>query len=188
MKFHRNRSIPDVVLVVPDPIPDNRGSFAKTFGNDEFFEEGLVHYYPQQNTSYNKYKGTLRGMHYQAPPYTEAKLVSCIKGLIYDVAIDLRLNSPTFTKWVGYYLGEKDNMAALYIPPGFAHGYITLSDDVLVFYQISVLYKKEAERGVAWDDNVFRIKWPIEPTIISSRDSNHSYFWEGIDLNKFEIN
>lgn len=189
MKFHRNKAISDVVLVVPDPIPDERGSFAKTFGNDEFFEEGLVHYYPQNSLSYNKHKGTLRGMHYQAPPFTEAKLVSCIKGMIYDVVIDLRKGSETFTKWVGCYLSEKDNMAALYVPPGFAHGYVTMTDDATVFYQVSVPYKKEAERGVRWNDQRFNIKWPIEPIIISSRDLSHpSYLWEqGIDLNKFEL-
>lgn len=184
MKFYRNRTISDVVLVVSEPIPDYRGFFSKTFGNDELAAEGLVNYYPQNSLSYNKYKGILRGMHYQAPPYTEAKLVSCIKGMIYDVVIDLRKDSNTFFQWVGYYLSEKDCMSFLYVPPGFAHGYITLTDESYIFYQVSVSYKKEAERGVAWNDPQFKIKWPIEPLIISERDSSHPIFYpnQGLEL------
>ena len=185
MKFYRDRLISDVVLVVPEPIPDNRGTFARTFCNDELAQAGLINYYPQSNISTNKYAGILRGMHYQLPPYAEAKLISCVKGRIYDVAVDLRSKSPTFTKWVGYYLGEEDDMAALYIPPGFAHGYLTLTDNTSVFYRVSTPYTSKAEQGVMWNDPIFNIKWPIEPIIVSARDSNHEcYRWqEGIELN-----
>ena len=183
MKFYRDRLIPDVVLVVPEPIPDIRGTFARSFCNEELAAVGLINWYPQSNISTNKYKGTLRGLHYQLPPYAEAKLVSCVKGRIFDVAVDLRLNSETFTKWVGCYLGEEDDMAALYIPPGFAHGYITLTDNTSVFYRVSVPYTPNAEKGVMWNDTAFNIKWPLfDPIIISARDQSHSYVWEGINL------
>lgn len=183
MKFYKDRRIPDVVLVVPEAIPDMRGTFSRTFCEEEMSKNGLIDTYPQSNVSYNKHRGTLRGMHYQEPPFAEAKLITCIKGAVYDVAVDLRHDSDTFRTWTGYYLSDKDNMAALYIPPGFAHGYLTLTDDAMVFYRVSVPYTPKAEKGVMWNDDTFNIEWPIEPIIISDRDSDHPNFdYVGITL------
>jgi dTDP-4-dehydrorhamnose 3,5-epimerase len=150
-------------------VEDERGFFARTWCQREFEAHGLCARVVQCNTSFNKHKGTLRGMHYQAAPYAEAKLVRCTRGAIYDVIIDLRPDSPTLKGWVAAELTE-DNRRMLYAPEGFAHGYQTLEDNTEVFYQMSQFYVPEYARGVRWDDPAFKISWPVEKHIISERD------------------
>jgi dTDP-4-dehydrorhamnose 3,5-epimerase len=148
---------------------DERGFFARSWCQREFTELGLDPCVVQCNISFNKNKGTLRGMHFQAPPYAEAKLVRCTRGAIYDVIIDLRSESPTLFQWVSVEL-TSDNRSALYIPKGFAHGFLTLEADSEVFYQMSEFYVPEAARGVRWNDPLFRIDWPEKVQTISAKD------------------
>lgn len=157
-------------LIDIEPIHDERGSFARTFCKQEFGARGLETNFVQCSLSYNKKKGTLRGMHYQAAPHEEVKIVSCIKGAIYDVVIDLRPGSETFMRWVAVELTEQ-NRKSLYIPKGCAHGFQTLEDDSVVSYQISEFYHPESARGIRWDDPAFGICWPFAPAIISAKDA-----------------
>jgi dTDP-4-dehydrorhamnose 3,5-epimerase len=129
----------------------------------------------QSNVSFNRKKGTLRGMHFQRPPRAEAKLVRCTQGSIYDVVIDLRPDSATFCKWIGIEL-RADNRTALYIPEGFAHGFQTLRDNTELFYQMFTSYAPEWQRGVRWDDPAFDIKWPLPDPIMSERDRSYPPF------------
>ena len=161
-----------------DPLEDERGFFARSFCKREFEEHGLNPSVAQSNISYNKKKGTLRGMHYQVAPYEEAKLVSCIRGAIYDVIIDLRADSSSYCQWFAVELSG-ENYKMLYIPEGFVHGFQTLEDNTVVFYQMSEFYHPECARGVRWDDPAFGIKWPEEPTLIGERDKGYSLFTKG---------
>jgi dTDP-4-dehydrorhamnose 3,5-epimerase len=151
---------------------DERGFFARSFSAEEFAAHGLPTEMPQSSVSYNERKGTLRGLHYQAPPHGEDKLVRCTAGAIFDVIVDLRSASPTQRRWFGTEL-TADNRRAIFIPKGFAHGFITLRDDTEVLYMISVPYAPGSERGVRWNDPALAIKWPIEPVVISARDAAH---------------
>jgi dTDP-4-dehydrorhamnose 3,5-epimerase len=153
-------------------LEDERGFFGRSFCQKEFEEHGMTPHVVQANVSYNKVKGTLRGMHYQVSPYEETKLVRCVRGAIYDVIIDLRKNSPTYTKWIGVELRES-SYRMLFLPEGFAHGFITLEDDTEVTYQVSQFYTPGSERGIRWNDPAFNIKWPIEPVVISEKDRQH---------------
>jgi len=162
-------------IIELEPLEDERGFFARSFCQKEFEEHGLNPRIVQCNISYNKKKGTLRGMHYQITPYQEAKLVCCTKGAIYDVIIDLRKDSPTLKQWIAVEL-TAENRRMLYVPEGFAHGFQTLKDDTVVFYQMSEFYHPECARGVRWDDSVFGIIWPIAPGIISERDRVYPSF------------
>lgn len=157
-------------IIEPEPIEDERGFFARTFCAREFEAHGLNPRLVQCNISYNKRKGTLRGMHYQAAPHAEAKLVRCTRGAIYDVIIDLRPESPTYQEWVAVELTAGSHRM-LYVPERFAHGFQTLEDDSEIFYQMSEFYEPEYAQGVRWDDPVFMVEWPIPPGIISGRDS-----------------
>jgi len=150
---------------------DGRGFFARAYCEKEFRDHGIEPDVVQANVSYNKYKHTLRGMHFQAEPYGEAKLVRCTRGAIYDVIIDVRKNSPTYKEWIGVELSE-DNYRMLYVPEGFAHGFITLHDETVITYQVSEFYTPGAEKGIRWDDPEFGIDWPAEPVIISEKDEN----------------
>lgn len=155
-----------------EPREDERGFFARAWCQREFAEHGLETRIVQSNLSYNRRKGTLRGMHYQAPPHEEVKLVRCIRGSIFDVIIDLRPGSPTFKQWVGVEL-TATNRQMLYVPRGFAHGFQTLEDDTEVFYHVSEFYTPGAERGVRWNDPQFRITWPaVEKRILSPKDQS----------------
>jgi dTDP-4-dehydrorhamnose 3,5-epimerase len=156
-------------VIEPESIPDERGFFARTFCRNQFTAQGLNPNLAQCNISFNKLRGTLRGMHYQKAPYQEAKLVRCTQGAIYDVVIDLRRDSTTFTKWFGIELNA-DNRKAIYIPEGFAHGFLSLRDNTEVFYQMSEIYQAEYATGVRWDDPMILIKWPNEVNVISERD------------------
>jgi len=155
---------------------DERGFFARAYCEHEFKDNGLNTKYVQSNISYNDKLGTLRGMHLQKAPHGEIKLVRCIKGAIYDVILDLRKTSATFKQWRAFELTQ-ENHQTLYIPDGFAHGFITLEDNVEVFYQHSTFYAPNADASVRWDDPAFDIKWPeMEKIIISDKDKNFSNF------------
>jgi len=159
-------------LIEPERLEDERGFFARTFCQSEFKAHGLEANIAQCNVSYNKLKGTLRGMHYQAEPKAETKLVRCTRGAIYDVIIDLRQESPTYLQWLAAEL-TAENRKMLYIPKGFAHGFQTLEDDTEVFYQMSEPYAPEHARGLRWDDPAFTIKWPLKDKIISKKDMGY---------------
>lgn len=156
-------------------LEDERGFFGRTFCQKEFEEHGLTPFVAQANVSYNKKKGTLRGMHYQAHPYEESKLVRCVRGAIHDVIIDLRKDSPTYKKWIGVDL-EEGTYRMLYVPEGFAHGFITMKDHTEVIYQVSQFYTPGSEKGIRWNDPAFNIHWPVTPVVISQKDSSHEYF------------
>lgn len=158
-----------------EPREDERGFFARTWCAQEFETLGLNPRVVQCNISFNKKRGTLRGMHYQADPYKEAKLVRCTRGAIYDVIIDLRVASPTFRQWLSIEL-TAENRRAVYIPEDFAHGFQTLAEDTEVFYQMSEFFHPECARGIRWDDPMFRIEWPIANVIISQKDNSYSFF------------
>jgi dTDP-4-dehydrorhamnose 3,5-epimerase len=156
-------------IVEPERIEDERGFFARSWCETEFREHGLNPHLVQCNISFNRRKGTLRGMHYQVAPHEEAKLVRCTMGAVYDVILDLRPDSPTFRRWTAVELNAV-NRRMLYVPEGFAHGFQTLTDDTELFYQMSVAHVGGAARGVRWDDPAFGIRWPPPPRIISARD------------------
>jgi len=159
----------------PEFLNDERGFFARTWCKREFEAQGLTSQLAQCNISYNKIKGTLRGMHYQEAPHAEEKLVRCTRGAIYDVVVDLRPDSPTFKEWAGVVLDpEKRNM--LFVPTGCAHGFLTLEDEAEVLYQMSEFYNAGASRGVRWDDPAFQIAWPESVRVISERDRTYPDF------------
>jgi dTDP-4-dehydrorhamnose 3,5-epimerase len=162
-------------VVEPELINDERGFFACSWSMDEFEKQGLNPQLMQCNISFNNKRGTLRGMHFQEKPHEEAKLVRCTRGAIYDVAVDLRMNSPTRYQWTAAEL-TADNRRMLYIPEGFAHGYQTLIDDTEIFYQMSETYHPEAARGVRYDDPIFGVKWPLPLSVISERDRSYADF------------
>ena len=156
-------------------LTDDRGFFARSFCEKEFKDHGLNPRVVQCNISFNERKGTLRGMHYQIKPFEEAKLVRCTRGAIYDVIVDLRPDSPTFKQHFGLLL-TAHNRLLLYVPAGFAHGFITIEDDTEVFYQMSEFYSPEHARGVRWNDPAFGLEWPLEPTLISEKDRLYTDF------------
>lgn len=172
MKFVET-PLPGAFIVEPEPFADARGLFARVFCRREFEAHGLDHHVAQCNISFNPLRATLRGMHYQASPYEEAKLVRCTAGAVFDVIVDLRTNSPHYLRWFALELSA-ENRRTLYVPKGFAHGYLTLCDASEVFYLVSEFYSREHERGIRWDDPKIGIKWPIEDPILSERDQNFS--------------
>lgn len=162
-------------IVEPERYEDERGFFARSWCQNEFAEHGLNPRLAQCNISFNKKRGTLRGMHFQAPPRAEAKLVRCTQGAIYDVIIDLRPNSATFKHWIAVTLAA-ENRKMLYIPENFAHGFLTLEDNTEVFYQMSEFYAPSSARGLRWDDPLFAIFWPEPVSIISQKDQQFEDF------------
>lgn len=155
------------------PHEDERGGFARTYDEDVFARAGLPTHWPQCNTSWNRRRGTLRGMHFQLAPTEEPKLVRCTAGRVFDVAVDLRRSSSTYLGWVGVELSaEKRN--ALFIPAGLAHGFLTLEDGSEVYYQMGAVYDGALQRGVRWNDPAFAIAWPFEPIVISARDAGYA--------------
>jgi dTDP-4-dehydrorhamnose 3,5-epimerase len=162
-------------VIEPQRKEDERGFFARIWCAEEFESHALSARLAQCSISFNRRKGTLRGMHYQAAPYEEAKLVRCTKGAIFDVIIDLRADSPTYLKHFNVELTES-NRAMLYVPEGMAHGFQTLEDGTEVFYQISQPFHPESARGVRWDDPAFAIQWPPADRIISDRDRSFAIF------------
>ena len=157
-------------MIEIEPSVDERGFFARTFSEEEFGLRGLQTRVAQSSISFNRRRGTLRGMHYQAAPHEEAKLVRCTAGAMYDVILDLRSGSPTYLSSWGTELTAA-NHRMVYVPEGCAHGFMTLEDDSEVSYQISVPFTPAASRGVRWNDPAFSIAWPIEPVVMSNRDA-----------------
>jgi len=168
-------TLPGAFLIELEKHADHRGFFARTFCEREFESHGLQARYVQCSISFNLRKGTLRGMHFQAAPFQEAKLVRCSQGSIYDVIIDLRPDSPTFKRHLGVELSAA-NGKTLYVPEGFAHGFQTLQDNSEVFYQISQFYAPEHSRGVRWNDPAFGIVWPAAERTILERDQSYADF------------
>ena len=164
-------------VVEPERMTDARGFFARTFDAKEFEARGLNPRTAQTNLSHNPHRGTLRGMHFQRPPFAEAKLVRCTRGAIHDVIIDLRPGSPTRKAHFGVRL-DAENRTLLYVPEGFAHGFLTLTDDTEVSYQISQFYSPEHGAGVRWNDPAFGISWPGDVTVIAERDRTYPDYRE----------
>ncbi|MDH4128864.1 MAG: dTDP-4-dehydrorhamnose 3,5-epimerase [Spirochaetota bacterium] len=156
-------------IIELDEIKDDRGFFARSWCKKEFKDLGLNPKLVQCSISFNKKKGTLRGMHFQVKPHEEAKLIRCTMGKLYDVIIDLRPNSKTYKQWFSIELSQ-DNRKMLYIPEAFAHGFQTLTDNTEIFYQMSQFFHEESASGVSWDDPTFNILWPIKEIIISDKD------------------
>jgi dTDP-4-dehydrorhamnose 3,5-epimerase len=171
-------SLAGVFMIEPERFEDVRGFFSRTWSEREFTEQGLNSRILECNISFNRKKGTLRGMHYQAASFGQTKLVRCTQGAIFDVAIDLRPSSPTYTQWVGVELSAR-NRAMLYIPEEFAHGFQTLEDNSEVLYQMSQVFAPESARGVRWNDSAFGIEWPLEDPIIIERDAQYPDFQPG---------
>jgi dTDP-4-dehydrorhamnose 3,5-epimerase len=165
----------DAYLIAVEPVEDERGFFARLWCRQEFAAHGLDTKLVQCNLSFNKVRGTLRGMHYQLPPAAETKLVRCIQGAIYDVAIDLRPESPTYRQWTAVTLSAENHLA-FYIPQGFAHGFQSLTDETEIFYQMSAVYAPDYARGLRWNDPAFGIDWPLPVTVMSAKDQGYSDF------------
>jgi dTDP-4-dehydrorhamnose 3,5-epimerase len=162
-------SIPGAWVIDITPIHDDRGFFATTWLPDELRQRGIDSVVAQCNIAFNHRRGTLRGLHFQTAPHAQAKIVRATRGALLDVIVDLRPDSPTWRQWELFEL-TADNRRMLYIPPGLAHGYLTLTDDAEMFYQASTPWAPQAEAGVRWNDPAFGIKWPFEPTVISAKD------------------
>lgn len=165
-------SLMGAFVVEVETVKDDRGFFARSWCRHEYERLGLNTNLMQCNISFNKHAGTLRGMHYQLPPYQEAKVVRCTMGAIFDVIIDLRPDSKNFKQWEAFEL-TASNRKMVYIPEGFAHGFLTLTDNVEVFYQMTEFYHSECATGVRWNDPLINIKWPIETPILSQKDSSY---------------
>jgi dTDP-4-dehydrorhamnose 3,5-epimerase len=174
MRF-RPTAIPGAFVVEPEELPDERGFFTRVFCRKEFAERGLNPNLAQSSVSFNRKRGTLRGLHWQAKPHEEAKLIRCTRGAIFDVAVDLRPDSPGYLRWHGETL-TIDNWRMFYIPEGCAHGLLTLADDTEVHYHISEFHHPESGRGVRWDDPAFGIAWPEAVRVISERDRGYADF------------
>ena len=177
MRFSETK-LSGAYVVELDRHEDERGFFARTFCEREFAEHGLPVRFPQCNLSRNTRKGTLRGMHYEAPPSAESKLVRCASGAIFDVIVDLRPSSPSFRAWISAELSG-ENGRALFVPAGFAHGFLTLTDHTDVFYHMGDFFRAGGARGFRWNDPQFGIEWPAVPVVISERDAQYPDFEPG---------
>jgi dTDP-4-dehydrorhamnose 3,5-epimerase len=171
-----------VVVIDLERHTDERGSFARTFCEREFTERGLPTEYPQCNLSSNRRAGTMRGMHFNADPHGESKIVRCVRGAIHDVVVDLRTHSSTRFQSFGVELSAT-NGTALFVPVGFAHGFLTLEDDTDVYYHMGAIYHPAAARGVRWDDPVLAIEWPRAPDVMSESDAGYP----DIDVASFDL-
>lgn len=168
MTFHE-LELPGAHVIDLEPHRDDRGFFARTWCRREFEERGLVTTVAQRSLSYNRRRGTLRGMHFQVPPRAEVKIVRCVRGAAHDVIIDLRSDSPTFTRHAAVRL-TAENRRALYVPEGFAHGFQALEDDTEILYQMSEFHSPDHARGFRFDDPAFGIEWPVDDAIVKERD------------------
>lgn len=160
-----------VYIIDTERVEDERGFFARAYDEAAFAERGLQTDFPQCNISFNRYKGTLRGMHYQVEPHGEAKLIRCTMGALYDVALDVRPVSPTYKQWLAVELSA-ENRRMFYLPTGIAHGFMTLQDNTEIFYMMGATYHPECARGLRWDDPAFAIEWPETDIVISEKDRN----------------
>jgi dTDP-4-dehydrorhamnose 3,5-epimerase len=167
--------IPGAFLVDLERRGDDRGFFARAFCEREFEARGLASGFVQINDSLSARRGTLRGMHYQLAPHAETQLVRCVRGALLDVILDLRPGSPTFGRSFGAEL-TAENRRMMYVPKGFAHGFLTLADDTEAFYLVDAFYAPEHERGIRWDDPAFAIPWPLPPAVLSEKDGRHRAF------------
>jgi dTDP-4-dehydrorhamnose 3,5-epimerase len=167
----RFRNVPPLgaTIIVPEANVDERGLFARVFDVEAFRAAGLPTNFVQASTSYNRRRGTLRGLHYQAEPHAESKLVRCTAGAIFDVIVDVRPGSPSFGRWQSFELTGA-NRLTLVVPPGFAHGFETLADGTEIFYQMTRPHVAAAERGIVWNDPDLAIAWPLQPAVMSERD------------------
>ena len=169
----RETTLPGVWLIDPDVFADDRGAFVRAWVRDEFAEHGLETDLVQGAIATNRMRGTIRGLHYQVAPHGQAKLVRAIRGRVFDVAVDLRPDSPTYRQWLGVEL-DSDNRRMLYLPRGIAHGYQTLTDDAEVFYFVSAAYAPDHQQGLRWNDPAIGITWPLgPPTAINDRDASY---------------
>jgi dTDP-4-dehydrorhamnose 3,5-epimerase len=177
----RDTNLSGATVIELEPFVDDRGFFARSYADDEFGPHGLPTRWPQSNLSRNNRRHTLRGMHYNAAPHREGKLVRCVRGAIWDAIVDLRVGSLTRFKWFGVELtAEAGN--ALFVPEGFAHGFVTLTDDADVLYQMTAVYAGGAGRGLRFDDPLIGITWPVKPAFINERDRTYPDF----DAAKFD--
>lgn len=167
-----------IFVVEPDLLEDERGFFARSFCQDQFRAHGLDPVVAQCNISFNRQRGTLRGLHYQAPPHEEAKLMRCTRGAVWDAVVDLRDSSGTRYRWFAVEL-TSENRRALYVPAGFAHGFQTLEDDSEVLYQMSEFFHPESARGLRWDDPAFGIAWPLRDPVLSLKDQSYPFLPRG---------
>ena len=165
-----NLKIADVILIEPKVFPDDRGYFMETFKASDFKKANLPTHFVQDNFSFSK-KDVIRGLHYQREPRAQGKLVTVFKGAVWDVAVDIRRQSPTFLKWVAAELNDQ-NHTMLYIPPGFAHGFVSLDEDVLLLYKCTNEYDPKADAGIRWNDPDIAIPWPVQNAILSEKDQN----------------
>ena len=170
MKFTETK-LKGAFVVEIEKLSDERGFFARSWCQKEFEAHGLNARLVQANVSYNHKKGTLRGIHYQIAPYQECKLISCTRGAIYDVIIDLRPDSPTYKQWTGVEL-TADSYHMFFVPEDFGHGFQTLTDETEITYQVSQFYTPGSEKGIRFDDPVFNIQWPLDAAVISEKDKN----------------
>ena len=168
MKFNEAK-LKGAFIIEIEKLSDERGFFARAWCRKKFEDQGLISRLVQTNVSYNRKKGTLRGMHYQIAPYQECKLIRCTRGAIYDVIIDLRPDSATYNQWTGVKL-TADNYSMFYVPEDFAHGFLTLTDNTEITYQVSQFYTPGSEKGIRFDDPAFNIQWPLEVSVISDKD------------------
>jgi dTDP-4-dehydrorhamnose 3,5-epimerase len=163
-----NFEIPNIVLIKPSVFEDSRGYFFESYNKNKFLEAGITDDFVQSNQSLSQ-KGVLRGLHFQMPPFAQSKLVRVIKGEVLDIAVDIRKNSPTYGKHISVILSE-ENKNILYVPEGFAHGFLTLKDDTIFSYKCGNVYNKEAERGIMWNDSQLNIDWKIAEPLLSPKD------------------
>ena len=178
-------SIPDLILIKPEIFPDNRGYFMETYKRSDFRKAGINDLFVQDYHSYS-IKGVIRGLHYQLNPMAQGKLVRCIKGQIFDVAVDIRQGSPTYGQWVSIYLSEETG-SFLYIPEGFAHGLCSLSEDVHIFSKVTKEYAPEYDFGIIWNDPEINITWPIDNPIISSKDADLPHFSDAPNNFEYQV-
>jgi len=166
--------IPDLLIVKPAVFEDNRGYFFESYNKEKFLSQGIDQNFVQDNES-KSMKGVLRGLHFQAPPFAQGKLVRVMKGSVLDVAVDIRKNSPTYGQWASIELTESNKMM-YWVPPGFAHGFVTLQDDTVFFYKCTNVYNKASEGSIRWDDPDLNINWNTENPILSEKDQHSPFF------------
>ncbi|MFH1025198.1 MAG: dTDP-4-dehydrorhamnose 3,5-epimerase [Nitrospirota bacterium] len=163
--------IPEIILIEPRRFVDTRGFFMETYKYSDFLRNGIQEHFVQDNYS-RSVRGVLRGLHYQRNPHAQGKLVQCIRGKIFDVAVDIRKGSPTFMQWISTELSEENNRM-FYVPPGFAHGFVVVSEIADVIYKCTKEYSPEDDRGIIWNDPDIQIQWPIQEPVLSEKDSRH---------------
>jgi dTDP-4-dehydrorhamnose 3,5-epimerase len=169
-RFKRFEILPDVMIIEPHILYDERGWFSETYKRSEFVAQGIIYDFVQDNHSHSTSKSTLRGLHFQKESAAQGKLIRCVKGEIFDVAVDIRKGSPTYAKWVSATLSA-ENHAMIWIPPGFAHGALTTSEVAEVTYKVTAEYSPSHDRSVRWNDPAIGIKWPVATPTLSKRDT-----------------